>query len=122
MKIEIHAYGFDLTSNLDEYAQKKMLKLQRFIPLLDLTQTHFDIQLREIKSSGGKKYQCEVALTINQWQSVAKETTTNMFASIDIVGAKLKSDLAQQYQYLASEQQNYSSRVIRWLKGQGETL
>jgi putative sigma-54 modulation protein len=54
---------------------------------------HADVKLAEVNRDKGNKYEVEVILTVPDRRLTAKDSTMNILAAIDIVEAKLASQL-----------------------------
>ena len=70
---------------------------------------HAEVKLSRSKSSDKKQYSCEVILHLPKEQITAKDATLNMFAAVDIVERKLKSQLLK---YKALHQRSSKIRTI----------
>lgn len=92
-KIEITAIHSDLDSDVEKYVKKKIAKLDSYMPRHARKTAHAEVKLREEKIKGKKQSTCEVVMYVPGEVITAKETTINVFAGIDIVEEKLKSQL-----------------------------
>lgn len=84
---------YQIDPELVKYIQKKIGKLDRRVAKQDRAQMRAEVKLYESTGKGGKKCSAEVILHLPTVKLTAKEATVNMFAAIDIVEAKLQSQL-----------------------------
>lgn len=92
-KFEITAQKTTLTPELQKYINKKIGKLDRFLPRYARQSAHAEVHLKESKAKDKKRCQCEVNLHLPHEVFSVKESTINMFAAVDIVEAKLKNHI-----------------------------
>lgn len=92
-KLEINGVHTVLTDDLKKYITKKIGKLDRYMPRHARPSAHAEIFVKELSNKGKKQNQCEVVLHLPGSKLMVKESTINMFASVDIVEAKLKNQL-----------------------------
>ncbi len=92
--IAIAGTKIDVTKELEHYVQKKVGKLDRHLKRSVRSSVRADVKLRESTSnSPNKKYTCDVILHIPGARLTASESTSNMFAAVDIVEANLQTQL-----------------------------
>ncbi len=91
--IDKSGIGFDLEDDLKKYIDKKVGRLDKYIPRRARKAVVAEVKLRETDEKAGDKYTCEVILRLPDRKITAKESTLNMFAAVDIVEAKLKNQL-----------------------------
>jgi putative sigma-54 modulation protein len=72
---------------------KKIGSLERLAPRHARKSMHADVKLAEVNRDKGNKYEVEVILTVPDRRLTAKDSTMNILAAIDIVEAKLASQL-----------------------------
>ena len=92
-KYELSGVHTTVTPELEKYIQKKLLRLDRFLPKHARESAHAEIFIKEAKSKTRVQHTCEVILKLKQETLTVKETTMNPFAAVDIVEAKLKNQL-----------------------------
>jgi putative sigma-54 modulation protein len=93
-KMEVAAIHTDLDEDLKKYINKKIGRMDRFVPKKARESAHVEIKLSETKpKSKQKQYTCEAVLFLPGETITTKETTINMYAAIDIVETKLKNQL-----------------------------
>lgn len=92
-RIEKSGINLELEDDVKKYIDKKIGRLDRYMPRHARKSAHAEVKLRETNDKPGDKYQCEVILHVPGGPVTAKESTLNMFAAVDIVEAKLKNQL-----------------------------
>jgi len=87
--IEITGIGYDLDETTKKYVNKKIGRLDRYLPKGARASARAEVKLREVNRSHGNKFEAEVIISIPDKVLTAKDSTVNMLAAIDIVEAKL---------------------------------
>ncbi len=93
IKYELSGVHTTVTPELKKYIDKKIAKLDRFLPKSARESAHAEVFIKESKSKSKAQHTAEVVLKLKQETLTAKETTVNPFAAVDIVEAKLKNQL-----------------------------
>lgn len=91
--IEITGVKYDVNTPTRRYVLKKLGRLDRFLPRHARRSVVMDVTLRQVNRDHGNKYEAEVVMTVPDKQLTAKDSTMNMMAAIDIVEAKITSQL-----------------------------
>lgn len=91
--IDITAIKVDLDSSLKAYINKKIGRLDKYLPRRARKPLKAEVIVRQVNRAHGNKYECEVILRVPRRQITAKDSTLNMFAAVDIVEEKLKNQL-----------------------------
>lgn len=78
---------------LHAYTQKKIGRLDRYVPRHARESLHAEVFLKEEKQKNRKQCICEVIIHLPKDSITTKEATMNIFAAVDIVEAKLKNQL-----------------------------
>jgi len=76
-----------------KYVMRKVARLDKYLPRHARKSVTADVKLRQVNRDHGNKYEAEIILNVPDKQLTAKDSTVNMFAAIDIVEAKLVSQL-----------------------------
>lgn len=76
-----------------KYVMKKIGALERYIPRHARKSVKAEVKLKEVNRSHGNKYECDVIVHVPDSTITAKDTTVNMLAAVDIVEAKLSTQL-----------------------------
>jgi putative sigma-54 modulation protein len=92
-KLEISATSGEVDKDIKKYVEKKIGKLDGYMPRHARKSAHAEVKLKESKVKNLKQSTAEVILFVPGEQLQAKETTLNMYAAIDIVEEKMKSQL-----------------------------
>jgi len=95
IKCELKGRNFEVDEKLREYIEDKIGGLEKYLPR-QVRQTANCTVVVEDDPSGREdnRYVCEVVLSVRGAQLVSREGTVNMYAAVDIVEAKLHSQLA----------------------------
>lgn len=91
--IDISGVKYDLDTATKKYATKKIGALDRYLPKHARKSASAEVKLKEVNRSHGNKYEAEVILHVPDRQLTAKDSTMNMLAAVDIVEAKLATQL-----------------------------
>jgi putative sigma-54 modulation protein len=91
--IDITGVKFDLDDTTKKYVMKKIGSLDRYLPKHARKSATADVKLKQIDKSHGNKYEAEVILNIPDKTLLAKDSTVNILAALDIVEAKLVAQL-----------------------------
>ena len=92
-KLEINGVHTVLTDDLKKYINKKIGKLDRYMPRHARESVHVEVFVKEREIKAKQLRECEVILKLPGTTIAVKESTVNMFAAVDIVEAKLKNQL-----------------------------
>lgn len=96
MKIDVTVRGFEADEKAREYLDKKIGNLERFLTRGAKPTAHAEAVLsHDANATEASQYTCEVILSVPGERIMSKESTTNIYAAIDIVEAKLKAQLAK---------------------------
>lgn len=87
----INKYLVDDTTK--KYVARKIGRLDRYLPRHARASVTAEVKLKEVNRDHGNKYEAEVLLHVPEKQITAKDTTLNMLAAIDIVEAKMVTQL-----------------------------
>jgi putative sigma-54 modulation protein len=115
-KIELAAIHINANDDIRKYARKKIAKLDDYMPRHARKSAHAEIKIEEFKAKNKKQCTAEVTIYIPGEVITARETTVNMYAAIDIVEEKLKTQL-RRYKSLTSGKSGMQGRVIRKFLG-----
>ena len=91
--IEITGIKYDLDETTKKYVTKKIGKLDRYLPRRARNSASAEVKLKEVNRDHGNKYEVEVVFQVPDKTITAKDSTTNMLAAVDIVEAKIVSQL-----------------------------
>jgi putative sigma-54 modulation protein len=91
--IEITGIKYELDETTKKYVNKKIGRLDRYLPRHARDSVTAEVRLKEVNREHGNKYEAEVVLNVPDKTITAKDSTLNMLAAIDIVEAKIVSQL-----------------------------
>ena len=91
--IDITGVKFDVDDATRKYVTKKIGRLDRYLPRHARKSVTADIKLKQIDKPHGNKYEAEVILNVPEKVLMAKDSTLNVLAAVDIVEAKLATQL-----------------------------
>ena len=91
--IDITGIKYNVSDKLQKYIVDKVGKLDRYVPAHARKSVVADVKLRQVNRNHGNKYEAEIIITVPDKTIVAKDSTMNMHAAIDIVEAKLVAQL-----------------------------
>ena len=91
--IDITGIKYNVNDKTEKYVMEKVGKLDRYVPSHARKTIVADVKLRQVDLDHGNKYEAEVILKVPNKTIIAKDTTMNMMAAIDIVEAKLIAQL-----------------------------
>ena len=91
--LDIAGIHFKPDEKLEKYVVKKIGRLDKYMTKQARASVKVEVKLKEIRAKERKQSNCEVILELPKERITASETTLNMYAAVDIVEAKLKSQL-----------------------------
>lgn len=112
-KLEISGVKTVVTPELEKYINKKIGRLDRFLSRHARKTAHAKVILSEGKGKV-RSLQCETVLYIPGKTLSAKEATTNMFSSIDVVESKIINQLRK---YKEMHSNSRGKRLARKVMG-----
>ncbi len=92
-RIEMTGVHFEIDDRLRKYTAKKLGKLSTLLPRHARASARIEVKLIGTKAKDKKVCTCEVILRVPHDVITVKESTTNMFASVDVVEAKLRNQM-----------------------------
>ena len=75
------------------YVRKKIGALDRYLSRHTRKSATIDVKLKEVNRAHGNKYECDVIVHLPEQTIMAKDSTLNMLAAVDIVEEKLRAQL-----------------------------
>lgn len=93
-KIDISGSNYKVDETFKKYAEKRIAKLDRFLPRGAKKDVVVKIVITEAQRAHGEKFDLSVAMDIPGGKVIAaKDECTNLFAGIDLVEAKLAGQI-----------------------------
>lgn len=91
--IDIIGVKYELDDTTKKYITKKIGRLDRYLPKHARKSVSAGVKLEQINEAHGNTYEAEVILNVPGHVLTAVDSTMNMLAAVDIVEAKLVSQL-----------------------------
>lgn len=91
--VDITGIKYTVDEQTKKYISKKIGRLDRYLPRHARKTASADVKLRQINADHSNKYEVEVVLNLPGKRLTASDSTLNVLAAIDIVEAKLVSQL-----------------------------
>ena len=91
--IDIAGVKYTVDDTTKKYVTRKIARLDRFLPRHARKSVTADVKLKQVNRDHGNKYEAEVILNVPDKRLTAKDSTVNMLAAVDIVEAKLSTQL-----------------------------
>lgn len=91
--LEISGVRFELNNQVKDYVQQKIGGLDKYMPKHERQSVRGEVILSEEEGQSNNRYTCEVRIDVPRETVTAKESTINMYAAIDIVEEKVRSQL-----------------------------
>ena len=91
--VTITGIMLDIDESTKKYVARKISRLDRYMPRHARDSVSAEVILKEVNRAHGNKYEAEVIVKLPGKTLVAKDSTMNILAAIDIVEAKLVSQL-----------------------------
>lgn len=93
LEIEITGIRYEVDDRTKKYVEKKVSKLVDYIPRKARPSAFAHVKLTRVDQKNSNKYECEIVLTLPEKVLVAQDYAPNILAAVDIVEAKLKSQI-----------------------------
>lgn len=93
-KIEITGNGYKIEDGFRKYVEKRIGKLDRYLPRGSKKDVVAKIIVAEIGKNKGEKYEISAAMDIPGGKVIAaKDECSNVFAGVDLVEAKMTGQI-----------------------------
>jgi putative sigma-54 modulation protein len=115
-KLEITGIHTDTSADIQKYLRKKIAKLDGYMSRHAQKSVRVEVKLKEAKAKDKKQCTAEVVMHLPGETLTAKESTVNMYAAIDIVEQKLKSQL-KKYKETHGTNDGKGNRKVRKFLG-----
>ncbi|MFZ1248740.1 MAG: ribosome-associated translation inhibitor RaiA [Candidatus Saccharimonadales bacterium] len=89
----ISAEGFDLTPKLKKYTAGKVKDIEKYIPRKARAAAVLAVHFKQTRKGQAKT--CTLALELPKETLAARETTTHMYAALDITTVELRRQIAE---------------------------
>ena len=91
--IAITGVKYELNATTKKYVERKIGSLGKYLPRHARKSASADVKIRQIDNPGGNKYEVEVIINVPDKKIVAKDSTMNVLAAVDIVEARLNGQV-----------------------------
>jgi putative sigma-54 modulation protein len=91
--IKVTGISYEVDEATNKYVMKRIGHLDRYLPRHARKTISAEVKLEQVNHDHGNKYEVEVILHIPGKLITAKDSTSNIFAAIDIVEAKVRTQL-----------------------------
>jgi len=98
-----------------KYVARKISRLDRYMPRHARQSASAEVLLKEVNRAHGNKYEAEVIIKLPGKTIVAKDSTVNILAAVDIAEAKLVTQL-EKYRAVLKRRKT-SRKVLARLRG-----
>ena len=115
-KIEVSGVHLEIDDKISKYVNKKLGKLDKYLPKKSKLSAHLEVILKDDKKSVNHA-SCEAILYLPKSKIVVTEKTINIFAAIDIVEEKLKTQIRKY-----KEEHESLKRVSRKIKNKQKNI
>lgn len=111
--IDITGIHYEVSDDLKKYVEKKISRLDRFVPRHARKTIKAEVRLTERKTKTDRNH-CEIVIHLPEQQITASDSTINMFAAVDIVETKLKSQLKKYKALRGGDKQDHRGILRRF--------
>lgn len=115
IKLEITGVRFEVSDQVRRYVEKKVGRLDKYLPRNSRTPAHGHVVLTEEDGQAKNRFTAEATITFPHGEVMAQDATINMYAAIDIVEEKLKSQILKHKDKVQNNTRG--KRMRRRLKG-----
>lgn len=91
--VTLSGIRFEIDGKTKKYVSKKIGRLDRYLPRHARKSASAEVILKTVNKDHGNKYEAEVVMHLPEQTLTAKDTTLNALAAIDIVEAKIVTQL-----------------------------
>ncbi len=88
-QLKITGISYTIDERTRKYVTRKIGRLEKYLPKHARKSAIIDVKLRQVNRKNGNKYEAEAVFGVPDKTITAKDSTVNMLAAIDIVEAKL---------------------------------
>ncbi len=115
-RITITGVRYDIDDATKKYVIKKISRLDRYLPRHARKTASAEVLLREVNRDHGNKYEAKVIINVPGKTLMAKDSTVNMLAALDIVEAKLAAQL-HKYKSETTDHEGRHAMLARFKRG-----
>lgn len=93
IQIQITGIAYEIDIPTQKYVKKRIGHLYKYLPRHARKTASAEVKLAEVNHDHGNKYEAEMIFDVPGKLITAKDSTVNILAAIDIVEAKIQSQL-----------------------------
>ena len=93
--IQVTGIAYEVDDKTRKYVIKRIGSLDRYLPRHARKSVSAEVKLAQVDHDYGNKYEVEVNLRVPNKLMIAKDSTSNILAAVDIVERKLQSQLRE---------------------------
>lgn len=93
IKLNITGERYELNDKIKDYVNDKIGKLDKYLPKSERQVSHGEVVLTEEDGKAQNRFTAEVVIRFPHGVVTAKESTINMYAAVDIIEEKVKSQI-----------------------------
>lgn len=116
-QLEIDGIHAKVDQELKKYIDKKIGQLDHYVQRQARDSLRADVKVKETKVKERKEYTLEVILHLPGERLTASSTNKNVFAAVDVVEAKMKTQLKKYKDKRISPKHGHKDRRVRRLLG-----
>lgn len=122
-KLEITGVHMEVNDDLRKYVEKKIGRLDKYLSRHVRESAHIAVKLKEVKGKAKDRVEriCEVIVHLPHGNLTISERTASVYAAIDIVERKLKTQL-QKYKELHGTPRLRQRIITRFKRRPAEAL
>ena len=91
--IQIKGIAYKVDKAARRYAVRKINQLYRYLPRHARKSVSTEVKLAQVNHDHGNKYQVTITMHVPEKVLQAEDSTSNIFAALDIVEAKMKMQI-----------------------------
>lgn len=115
IKLNITGERYELNDKIKDYVNNKIGKLDKYLPKGERSVSHGEVVLSEEDGRAQNRFTAEVVIRFPHGVVTAKESTINMYAAVDIIEEKVKSQILKHKDKTQNNRRRRRSR--RMIKG-----
>ncbi len=112
INLHLSSDNFESDAKIADYVADKIGKLDKYLPKASKNGQGKVILIEDQSGREDNKYVCEAILSVAGTDLVAREAAINMYTSVDIVTAKLKSQVIK-YKQKTERKPSRTKLIIR---------
>ena len=118
VELNISGVHFELDEGIKDYVEKKIGVMDKYVPRNERGASRGEVVLSEEEGKSKNRYTCDVTLYMPHETITAQESTVSIYAAVDIVEEKLKTQLLKHKDKRQNDRQRRRSiRMLKQFKG-----